>query len=243
MVNIGHLLTSIKMSLGIYQIKLPFDNPDEALMDVLRIKTLPIFSVYYPYNMRRFIKLADLTPIDKSYERSIYRVPEELVAGRRIITINNIEPRNRPMGGNYLDPNMGYQSSELFGEIMMTQLNQDLTSLVTPPFTWEFREPNILILYNITALYGEAEFDFGLVHDENLSTIPMTLYEAFHELALLDIKEFLYNALKYYNELSTAYGTITLKIDDWSDAANQKSDLLSKWTDTFHLSRKALYIR
>ena len=38
--NPSQLLTSIKMDLGIYGLRLPFDNPDEAMMEVIKLKTL-----------------------------------------------------------------------------------------------------------------------------------------------------------------------------------------------------------
>ena len=50
-----------------------------------------------------------------------------------------------------------------------------------------------------------------------------------------------YDYMKHYNELSTAHGSINLKIDDWANASQDRDALLDKWDDTFHLDRKTQY--
>ena len=46
---------------------------------------------------------------------------------------------------------------------------------------------------------------------------------------------YLYNALKYYSTIQTAYGTLDLKIDNWENAESERNDLLSQWDDNYHL--------
>ena len=46
--------------------------------------------------------------------------------------------------------------------------------------------------------------------------------------------------MKHYNELSTAHGSINLKIDDWANASQDRDALLDKWDDTFDLIYKYL---
>ena len=41
--------------------------------------------------------------------------------------------------------------------------------------------------------------------------------------------------MKHYTELQSAYGTINLRIDDWSNAESERTELLNTWEDTYHL--------
>ena len=55
------------------------------------------------------------------------------------------------------------------------------------------------------------------------------------ELATLDMKVFLYNTLKLYDGIPTAFGQINLKIDDYQSADGDRNTLLDNWRDKFHL--------
>ena len=52
---------------------------------------------------------------------------------------------------------------------------------------------------------------------------------------ILDVKQFLYNTLKLYDGIPTAFGNINLKIDDYQSAEGDRNALLDKWRDSFHL--------
>ena len=78
-------------------------------------------------------------------------------------------------------------------------------------------------------------------HDSTLGSIPDSESESFYKLAVLDCKMGCYDYMKHYNELSTAHGSINLKIDDWANASQDRDALLDKWDDTFHLDRKTQY--
>ena len=91
-------------------------------------------------------------------------------------------------------------------------------------------------------MYGILDIEFNLQHADNLSTVKKTMYDSFYELAILDIKNFLFGALKHFRNIQTAYGTITLDIDDWASSANDRKDLLEKWRDVFHLEQQPLFV-
>ena len=90
--------------------------------------------------------------------------------------------------------------------------------------------------------YGKVDIEIAVEHADNLSTIPNTAWESFYELALLDIKRFLYNAMKHYTELQTAYGTVQLKIDDWQSAESDRKELIERLRDIYHLEAQPLFI-
>ena len=52
------------MDLGVYGMSLPFDNPDEALRNVIKIKTLPTFSQFSPQYMSFMINTTELEAAD-----------------------------------------------------------------------------------------------------------------------------------------------------------------------------------
>lgn len=232
MINASDLLTRIKMDLGIYALKLPFENPDKALMDVIRLKTLKVFSIYQPFVTEISVDLErELEAIKTDYTESCYILPD---LGQEYVSVRAVKPKSKLLGGGYVTPVFD-GSINTYNALMMTQANADLASIAAPPITFKFEAPNKLYLYNFATMYGKMDLVVGLTHAENLSTIPFTASESFYDLAFLDIKQFLYNALKHYRELQSAYGTVSLQIDDWSNAESERRDLIEKWRDTYHL--------
>ena len=48
---------------------------------------------------------------------------------------------------------------------------------------------------------------------------------------------YLYNTLKYYDQIPTAFGNINMKIEEYSGAKDARQELLNTWRDTFHLDQ------
>ena len=239
--NSSQLLTSIKMDLGIYGLRLPFDDPDKAMMDVIKLKTIKTFSTFLPQVKTVSVDLAkELECIKEEYTESIYIIPD-LFAGREIMYIRNITMKSKLLGNGFISPVFD-GSIDTYNMLMMTQANANLASIAAPAITFKFEAPNKLYLYNVATAYGVIDIDFAVEHAENLSTIPITAWETFYELALLDIKRFLYNAMKHYSELQTAYGTVNLRIDDWSNAESERKDMIEKMRDTYHLEVEQFFI-
>jgi hypothetical protein len=55
------------------------------------------------------------------------------------------------------------------------------------------------------------------------------------QLAMLDTKMFLYNTMKLYDGMSSAFGNINLKIDEYQAADSERTGLLKEWSEVFHL--------
>lgn len=240
--NTSQLLTSIKMDLGIYGLRLPFDNPDKAMMDVIKLKTIKTFSAFYPQILTVDINLnKDVECIKQEYTESVYSLPHDLFGEREIMYIRNIQLKNKLLGNGFISPVFD-GTIDTYNMMMMTQANANLASVAAPAITFKFEPPNIMRLYNVATAYGELTVEFGVEHAENLSTIPQTAWESFYELALLDIKRFLYNTMKHYNELQTAYGTVNLRIDDWSNAESDRKEVIERMKDTYHLEVEQFFI-
>lgn len=240
MMNLSELLTSIKMDLGIYGLALPFKNADEALYDVLKLKTLKTFSPFSPQIIDMTIDLKELVCLKALYTQSKYELPD-IFGDRRILYIQNVMPRTKLLGNGYLTSTYDDSVASYEG-LMMTQANANLVSFAAPPITFKFEAPNIMYLYNFATSYGELDIALAIEHAPSLHSINPTTWQTFYELASYDIQAFLYNTLKHYSEIQTAYGSINLKIDDWSSAASERKDMLEKVKDTYHLDGTSLYI-
>lgn len=241
MMNTSQLLTALKMDLGILGLRLPFENDDDALMDVIKLKTLKTFSIFLPQVREISIDLTkDLECIKEEYTESIFILPN-LFSDREIMYIRKITPKSKLLGNGFISPTFD-GSIETYNMLMMTQANANLASVAAPAITFKFEAPNKLYLYNMATAYGVIDIEFAVEHAQNLSTIPVTAWETFYELALVDVKRFLYNTMKHYSELQTAYGTINLRLDEWSNAESERKDIIEKMRDLYHLETEQFFI-
>lgn len=240
MMNPSELLTSLKMDLGIYAIAIPLEDVNTALMNTIKLRSLRTFSQYYPYVMRIDADLNKWHRIKDHYNESIYEIPE-LMAGLRIMEVRKVDQQNKLIGGGTFSPLMD-PGMDMYHDLAMSNAGAHLMSAAAPPFTFRYEQPNLLYLYNAATLTTQMTVELAFEHAENLSTIKYTAWDSFYELALLDVKSFLYNSMKHYQDLQTAYGTISLKIDDWASAAQERKELLSQWNENVHIDSEQIYI-
>ena len=59
--------------------------------------------------------------------------------------------------------------------------------------------------------------------------------ESFFELANLDIQNMLYKTMKHYTDISSAYGNISLKLDEWQNAKSEREQLVNQWKSNYHM--------
>ena len=71
--NTSQLLTDIKMDLGIYALRLPFDDPDKVLLDVVINRTIPVFSTTLPDIIEMYFDCNILRVSDSGTNKGIYR--------------------------------------------------------------------------------------------------------------------------------------------------------------------------
>nr|DAL03192.1 MAG TPA: hypothetical protein [Caudoviricetes sp.] len=234
--NISQLMTRLKMDLGIYVVPLPFENSEKALNDVITTKTLPVFSQFVPRRWEEDLSINDLKQIDSTVDVSTYELPKHLFF-TPIISIMRCEPINTMFNGAYYSGTPILSgTTDLFEDMLLGSATYDVMSAIAPPFSYDFIRPNKLRIYNMTCYLDKIRLIIGYQHADNLSTIPVDAEQSFYDLALLDMKIFLYNNLKYYDEINTAYGNIKLRIEDWSNAESQREDLLQKWSEVYHIN-------
>lgn len=234
------MLESIKMDLGIYGINLPLEDADDKLYNVVKIKTLRTYSQYFPLTSDYEFNIEKLEAIRRNNSGElIVRMPD-VFNDQRIVSVIDVVPGRylSNAGQYYPDMSMG---SNFMQDTLLASAQAHLASAVMPPYTFRYEHPNILHLFNYQHFSRHIVMTVGIQHYDNLSSIPNSQWDSFEKLALLDIKSFLYGLLKHHTDFSTQLGTISLKIDDWANAADERKTLLEEWDNTFHLESKSIY--
>lgn len=241
----NHLMRIIKTTLGIYSVPIPVSDEDFYNL-VIVDNTLPTFSVISPFIEKIMMDVArDAVP---DYEdpvlldgnaspiNNLCRIPK--IRQEEIITVMSVTPYNALAN---LSMSSSFETLESYQDLAQAQELANLASAMIPPKTFEFVPPDKIRLYNNHTYNSKILVEIGYMHSPELFTIPITQRDSFFDLALLDAKLFLYNTLKHYSEIETAYGRVNLKIDDWNGAEGERKELLERWADTYHLDQPNMF--
>jgi len=245
MINISKLISSIKMELGLMAMATPFENIDEMIREVIVVRTLPVFDELYPYIVPLHIDTNDLTMIERRAESTVYMLPD-VFGDANIMMITHMEPifDEDRYSNDYNTSLFSYGVTPcIFGyqELMLAQAQANMLSAASKGSTFKFLPPNMIEIFSGYAMGNNYRLSVALSHAENLSTLPATCYGSFLKLAALDVKSYLYNTLIHYENLSTAYGQLSLNIDRWSNADDDRRALIEKWEQTYHLDLSNIY--
>lgn len=245
MINISKLISSIKLDLGLTAMATPFENMDELIREIMVIRTLPVFDELYPYIVPLQIDTNELTLVERRPESSIYVLPD-VFGNAQIMMITHMEPMydDNRYAQDYNTSLFSYGVTPcIFGyqELMLAQAQSNMLSASAKGSTFQFIPPNMIEIFTGYAMGNTFRLSVAISHAENLSTIPATCYGSFLKLATLDVKSHLYNVLIHYENLSTAYGQLSLNIDRWSNAEDDRRALLEKWEQTYHLDLSNIY--
>ena len=231
--NMSKLITRIKRNIGIYGIALPIEDIDKEIKDIIIDITLPVFSLYNPYEDHLYIDLQNLERIEKTSTYQSYLLPSAL--SEKLLYIKDVRYDDRCISGlGYWGGDIPYLSGVLTEQTLISNAAKNLTNMALPKLNFQYEPPRKLTLYNNYASL-KVIIDMCCKHDQSLQSIRPTAEESFFKLAVLDVKENLYQLVKHYTTIQTAYGTVELKIDDWADAANERKELINQWDDSYHL--------
>ena len=237
--NLSTFITRIKLKLGLINIVTPFENLDQTIIDILRDITIPTFSIYYPVKETLVINTNDLKLLEKQSDYEKYLLPD--FKTRKLLYVFDVNYDTSYLSGlGYYSGGMPLMQGNLINQVMMSNAGASLMNTLIPKLTFKFEPPRILYIYNAYAS-TKVQIELGFEHDMSLASIPETCREDFLKLALLDVKENLYPTLKQYTEISTAIGTINLKIDDWAPAERDRKDLIEKRHDLYNLDFKPIF--
>lgn len=232
--NLSTLVTRIKLELGLYSIALPFENTDEVIKDVIQTITLRTFSTYCPYKETYRFDLTDLEKLEKHANWETYLLPD-IFSEREIMQIIDVRYDEADISGiGYWGGGIPILHGNMINQSILSNAGLSLTRQTVPKLLFHYYPPRKVQLFNVLCS-SQLVFEIGLMHDKNLNSITPTMEESFHNLAVLDVKDMLYQSMKHYNEIQTAYGTINMKLDDWQNAADQRKQLLDDWDNMYQM--------
>lgn len=235
--NLSKVVSSLKMSLGLYGITLPFKDingnttpTEKVIMDVLTTITIPEYSEFVPWIIEYDEHIDKLQVIDK--KKGIYLLPPfvTMTPVKYVLAVKLPTYRVEHYNGMY--PNM-YGGNRSAQAVINNQAQLMLHGEMRAEPSFEYLGENKIQLYGYPRTI--LTFKVAAEHLENGETISSTCYDSFMELATLDVKMFLYNTLKLYDGIQTAFGQINLKLDEYQSADNERTTLLNEWRDRYHL--------
>ena len=232
--NLSTLVTRIKLELGIYSIALPIENPDQFITDIIQNITLRTFSTYCPYVETYRFDLTDLKRLEKHANWETYLLPDIFVE-REIMQVIDVRYDEADISGiGYWGGGIPILHGNMINQAILSNAGLGLSRQTVPKLLFHYYPPRKVQLFNVLCS-SQLVFEIGLMHDKNLNSITTTMEESFHDLAELDVKDALYQMMKHYNEIQTAYGTIQMKLEDWQNAAQERKDLINAWDESYLL--------
>lgn len=236
--NMSKVISSLIMKFGLYSITLPFKDQvtgkpiptENVIMDVIKTVTIPEYSEFVPWIREYDTSISSLKKLDKN--KSIYLLPPFLTITpiKSVISVTLPNQNNR---GTYGDIAPAYGINRSVQGVITSQSYMMLAGQMRSEPTWEYLGENKIQLYGFPKVV--VTFKVAAEHDESGETIESTCYDSFMSLASLDLKMFLYNTLRHYDGIPSAFGNINLKIDDYNNAESDREALLNEWRDKFHL--------
>jgi len=235
--NLSKAISALKMSLGLYGIALPFKDEnnntiptEKVLSDVISTVTIPIYSEFVPWIREYDEHKSKLTVVDK--KKGIYMIPEFLTMTpiKYVLKVELPTYRVDSYGGIY--PSV-YGSDRSAQAVINSQAQLMLHGEMRNEPTFKYLGENKIQLLGYPDSY--ITFKVGAEHMDSGETIKESCYDSFMELATLDVKMFLYNNLKLYDGMPTAFGQINFKIEEYQSADSDRTSLLNEWRDRYHL--------
>lgn len=236
--NISKAVSQLKMQLGLYAIALPFKDPisgettptENVIMDVLTTMTIPTYSQFVPWVREGTIDVGSLHAVDE--REGIYMLPAFLTI-TPVMYVSDVSLPFYNTRGTYGDIAPAFGINRSVQGVATAQAYMMVAGQMRAEPSFEYIGNNKIRLYG----YPKTRLSFKVAceHEKNGESIDEGCYDSFMELATLDMKVFMYNTLKLYDGIPTAFGNINLKIEEYQSADADRTALLEKWRDTFHL--------
>lgn len=220
------LLNKIEHRLGTQSLNLPEPmSKDHWAKDVICKETLDTFSRYFP-NKIPYV----LGPENK--KNDYYLIDESICENVTILGAGDIDwhawsahyPGLLYGGVNSYDM---MTSGVDFETLVDVQMMADHVSAFSNGIYVEFIPPNkiklnIVIASSFLTNFQRIPIHLFVKHADNLKTIEPTKMEVFERLATDDVAVFLYEQLKMYDNLETAYANIDLKLASLEEKARDR---------------------
>lgn len=236
--NMSKVVSSIKMSLGLYGITLPFKDEhtgktiptENVIMDVLTTITIPEYSQFVPWIREGTIEVSALKCVDS--KSGIYMLPAFLTI-TPVMYVSDVRLPDANTRGTYGDIAPAYGINRSAQGVATSMAYMMVAGQMRAEPTFEYLGNNKIKLYGFPKT--QLTFEVACEHEPNGESIEDSCYDSFMKLATLDMKVFLYNNLKLYDGIPTAFGNINLKIEEYQGADSEREAFLEQCRDTFHL--------
>lgn len=234
------LLNKIERRLGLTILlpNLPEYLNKEHWCDVIKEDTLVTFSRYFPNKLKMVIN--DETCYKKKDEQGVtwYYIRDEVLQGNKLLGVMDIDwtdnsNNNSSLGtasvGTYWYPASTCPAAT-FESIVGLQMAADFASLYNRGILIDYDDNGRFALKGL----GNVSYDLNsftvilLIEHTNLSTISPTKMEIFESLAMSDIANFLYQGLKFYDGLETAFVNIDLKLSELNQVADKRDNIIEE---------------
>lgn len=242
--DMSKLLNKIERRLGLLPITphLPDSYNKEAWAEVIKEDTMVTFSRFFPRKVRFVINNETCHQIREDGVIK-YIIKDEALGGQKLLGVGDIRWADtsgdnlsvgQTAGYGYYIPNYGGMEST-FDAFLSTQMSADVASMYNNQLFVEFEKPNKISITragDIDVNISSFVIDILVTHTD-LQTISPTMMETFDNLAQADIARFLYNNLKYYDNLETIFINIDMKLNDLEQEGNKRDDIINKLEDSF----------
>ena len=221
--NINNFISNCIRHLGLSAMSLEEYYP--KIQEVLMTDTLSTFSQFFPYDHYIIrLNLTEQTPENALDGGYIYYINDEFLEKEGLDIISVIEVEGASTFQDWNAPLQTFNIDALILEAAASNI-RSLANISTKSF--EFMPPNRIRLrgYNgVSDLRIRVKIPYP-----NFGYIPESYSIALEQLAKLDIKLLLYPELKHYENLESADGQISLKLDGWENAEKERDELLYEW--------------
>lgn len=229
--NLSRAISSIILQYGLYNVNLPFnDSIENVIHNILSTETIPIYSEFVPWERAATVNLAYMKLLDK--HMNIYQLPEELTS-TPVKYVISVKPPFEVNRGIYGDVSVPFGVARSIQGVLANQAYSMVVGQARAEPTFEYLGENKIRLYGFPKTWTTIKV--AAEHDPNGESIPSGCTDSFMQLAKLDVRISLYNTLKLYDGIASAFGTISLKTEDHQGAESERNTLLEEWRNTFHL--------
>lgn len=213
------ILLNQRLGLGEYKLNYLYPDIHRNLLN----NTLPIFSQYFPcYRRYEYSPEDNKTDVKNEYYLDI---PEITVNKLNVISIADVYPKSGIEGNTFMD------SYRPFGmtieDVLKNAAVTNIASLSAYSYrNFRFIPPNRIKLKG----YGESELyvTFKITYP-SFSSIADSVIEQFLDLAEADIKIFIYNKLKHYDQLTMPIGNVDLKLGIFENGESERKEIIDRF--------------
>ena len=224
------LVNKIERRLGASVLPLPDNLNKDAWPNIIMEDSITTFSRYFPYCVTVLVRP---NPNKDGWQFIDQELPEgSIILGIRDISWESYrtDPRLDRYGMSVYSQD--FLSREYaIDDIALTATGSDLMSLFSAGLGVyiEYEYPNKIKLTSVNGFPISAQRPFPvkiLIQHPGLWTISPTMMEHFEKLATSDVAVAIWNVLKYYDNMDTAYATLALQLDTIQDWANKHDDIV-----------------